>query len=130
MSVEEPTDCLFACDECKVDTCIFHNRAPVLLSVYEQDQIKAETDAIKRAAVEATAPQSPSPSAESQVLPAKDSSVETTARLDTGCSRRNFIQQDLADELISRGSKVVAVEGGIEDRFSDEPNRVYIELQH
>ena len=42
----------------------------------------------------------------------KGSSVETVARLDTGSSRRNFIRQDLADELISRGSRVVAVEGG------------------
>ena len=121
----QPTDCLFACDGCKVDACLFHNRAPVLLSVYEQDQIRAGTDATDRAAVEATAHQSPSPPAESQVPPAKDSSVETTARLDTGCSRRNFIRQDLANELISRGSKVVAVEGGIKGRFSDEPNRVY-----
>ena len=106
-------DCLFACDECKVETCLFHNRAPVVLSVADQDLTRKEAaNATSRTVVDPAAPPSPSPLPET-----KGSSVETVARLDTGSSRRNFTRQDLAEELISRGSKVVAVEGEVKGRF-------------
>ncbi len=73
---EEPSDCLSAGDECKVDTCLLHNRAPVLLSVYEQDLKKAAADATSRAVAEARTLQSPSPPAESQEPTDRSTSLE------------------------------------------------------
>jgi hypothetical protein len=123
---EEPTDCLFSCEECKVDACLLHNRAPVMLSVVDQDLATAAEESRSRKRARSSRPSldlaaNPSPGNDS----AGEHSISTTARLDTGCSLRNFIRQDLAEKLISLGSKVVAVEGGIRGRFHDEPKRVY-----
>ena len=127
----EPTDCLFACEECKFDSCRIHNRVPVFLSVSDQDSAEAavmveevtpsgkDTRATRKARSGSTALE------RSKKRKTLDPPVEVTARLDTGSSLRNFIRKDLADVLVSRGSEIVAVKGGIRGRFSNEPGRVY-----
>jgi hypothetical protein len=119
---------LLSCESCETDSCQMHNRIAVTLSVSDQDRNKAEATGAAAAEPEAEGADSahPAPSSQRKRTEATtDVSVDTTARLDTGSSMRNFISGDLADELIAKGSKVVSASGGVNGRFDDEPKRMY-----